>query len=88
MIRSLIYLTLAPEDHAVSHISPISHLSNQAAALQKCTETDTLCKEQMSGNSFLTLWILESFPRCSNITRVSEERNTWLERVSDICTYF
>lgn len=35
------YLPLAPEHHAVSHVSHISHLSNKAAALQKCTETQT-----------------------------------------------
>lgn len=34
----LIYLPLAPEHHAVS---PVSHLSNKAADLQKSTETQT-----------------------------------------------
>lgn len=37
----LIYLPLAPEHHAVSPVSRISHLSNKAAALKKSTETQT-----------------------------------------------
>lgn len=37
----LIYLPLAPEHHAVSPVSRISHLSNKAADLQKSTETQT-----------------------------------------------
>lgn len=73
MLRSPIYLPWAPEHHAVSHL-------RKAAALQKHTETETLCEEQMSCNYFfhsLALF-LESFPYFSGVIRVSDERNTCL----------
>lgn len=51
MLRRLIYHPWAPECQSYSY------LNNKAAALQKMhRNTGPLCKEQMSCNSFLTLW--------------------------------